>query len=51
MIGKRSRRPGAIPIDTALSGVRDMFRDALSHIALSSALLGYYALVRTPCAP
>lgn len=37
-------RTGAILIDTALSGAWDIFRDALSHIVLPAAVLGYYSL-------
>ena len=37
-------RTGAILIDTALSGAWDIFADALSHIILPAAVLGYYSL-------
>ena len=37
-------RTGAILVDTALSGAWDIFRDALSHIILPAAVLGYYSL-------
>ena len=37
-------RTGAILIDSALSGAWDVFRNALSHVVLPAALLGYYSL-------
>jgi peptide/nickel transport system permease protein len=35
---------GLITVDTLLAGDWDAFRDALSHLALPSGLLGYYSL-------
>ena len=35
---------GAILVDTALAGAWDIFRDALSHIVLPAAVLGYFSL-------
>ena len=37
-------RTGAILLDSALAGAWDIFRNALSHIVLPAAVLGYYSL-------
>ena len=38
------QRTGAILIDTALAGAWDVFANALSHIVLPAAVLGYYSM-------
>jgi peptide/nickel transport system permease protein len=38
------QRTGAILIDTALAGAWDIFRNALTHIILPAAVLGYYSM-------
>ena len=38
------QRTGAILLDTALAGAWDVFRNALTHIILPAAVLGYYSM-------
>ncbi len=38
------QRTGAILLDTALAGAWDIFRNALTHIILPAAVLGYYSM-------
>ena len=46
-VHRRARRPartGSILIDSALAGAWDVFLNALSHIVLPAAVLGYYSM-------
>ena len=38
------QRTGAILLDSALAGAWDIFRNALTHIVLPAAVLGYYSM-------
>ncbi|KVU00545.1 peptide ABC transporter permease [Burkholderia ubonensis] len=42
--GMVDSRTGSLLIDAALAGEWDVFRNALSHIALPAAILGYYSV-------
>ncbi|PCE33020.1 ABC transporter permease [Burkholderia ubonensis] len=42
--GMVDTRTGSLLIDSALAGEWDVFRNALSHIALPAAILGYYSV-------
>ena len=42
--GMVDTRTGSLLIDAALAGEWDVFRNALSHIALPAAILGYYSV-------
>ena len=42
--GMVDARTGSLLIDAALAGEWDVFRNAVSHIALPAAILGYYSV-------